>query len=51
MRRMFEDDTHRFTLAAAAKNDMIDQPSLTHTGPLITGLCRDASDSPATERD
>ncbi len=43
MRRMFEDEGQRLALAAAAKSDMVNQPSLKHTGHLIAALCRDAA--------
>ena len=42
MRRMVDDDEYRVRIGAAARRDMMHQPSMTHTGHLIARLCREA---------
>jgi hypothetical protein len=42
MRRIVDDEPHRDLLAAAARRDMMNQPSMAQTGHLIARLCREA---------
>lgn len=46
MRRLVDDDEYRLGLGAAARRDMMQQPSMTHTGHLIARLCREAVPTP-----
>ncbi len=42
MRRVVDDDADRARIGSAARHDMMQQPSMTHTGHLIARLCREA---------
>ena len=42
MQRMVDDDGYRARVGETARRDMMQQPSMTHTGHLIARLCREA---------